>query len=250
MVDGEVVGVLERPADARPSSVRLDAVYPSGGTIPRNLLRLYLCFTGRMSEGGAGGIRFDEAPEAFLPTAQELWDPARTRLTLFLDPARIKRGLVSHAVAGYPLRLGERVRLVVDGMRDAGGSRIDRYTVELTVGPDLRHRLDPAQWRLTVPRAGGREALTVAFDRPLDHGLLQHTITPPVPGRAHIGSDQRSWSFMPHEPWPGGEQALVVQTVLEDIAGNSLRRAFDRDLADERDEPLDANEIRLPFRLR
>jgi hypothetical protein len=247
VIDGDVVDVLERPAESRRSSVRVAAVFPSGDTVPRNLLRLYLCFTGRMSDGRASGIRLVGAPHAFLPTDEEFWDPTRTRLTLFLDPARIKRGLVSHAAMGYPLRQGERVCLVVDGMRDATGAQVDPYTIDLGVGPDLRHRLDAARWRLAVPRAGGRDALTVTFDRQLDHGLLQRTITPPVPGRADIGSAEQSWSFEPDEPWRAGEHAIVVDTVLEDVAGNSLRRAFDRDLADAKDNPLDADKIRLPF---
>jgi hypothetical protein len=249
VVDGEVVGVLERPTQSRRSPVRVAGVFPSGGTVPRNLLRLYLSFTGRMSDGGASGIRLEGAPDAFLLTDDELWDPTRTRLTLFLDPARIKRGLVSHAAMGYPLRQGGRVRLVVDGMRDATGADVDPYTVDLAVGPDLRHRLDAARWRLTVPRAGGRDALTVTFDRPLDHGLLQRTITPPAPGRANVGSAEQSWSFVPDEPWRAGEHAIIVDTVLEDVAGNSLRRAFDRDLADAQDNPIDADKIRLPFRV-
>jgi hypothetical protein len=247
VVDGEIVGVLERPAESRRSSVGVAALFPSGDTVPRNLLRLYLCFTGRMSDGHASGIRIEGAPQAFLLTDEELWDPARTRLTLFLDPAQIKRGLVSHAAMGYPLRQGEHVCVVVDGMHDATGARVDPYTVDLAVGPDLRHRLDPARWQVTTPPAGGRDALTVTFDRPLDHGLLQRTITPPMPGRVNIGPAEHSWSFVPDEPWPAGEHAIVIDTVLEDVAGNSLRRAFDRDLADPQDNPIDADKIRLPF---
>jgi hypothetical protein len=74
-----------------------------------------------MSDGYAGGIRLEGQPDAFLSFAEELWDPYRRRLTLLLDPARIKRGLVSHEALGYPLRPGQPTRFVVDGMRDASG---------------------------------------------------------------------------------------------------------------------------------
>jgi hypothetical protein len=255
VVDGDVVGVLERPSETRRSRVKVAGVFPSGGAVPRNLLRLYVVFTGRMSDGYAGGIRFEDLDtlqvlvEPFLPTAEELWDPARTRLTLFLDPARIKRGLVSHEALGYPLREGTRLRLVIGGMRDAGGAEVDTHTAPVVVGPDLRHRLDPRRWQLSVPPLGSRKPLRVTFDRPLDHGLLQRVIRPPVPGRAEVGAGERSWSFVPDGPWPGGDHVLVVDTVLEDVAGNSLRRAFDRDLADGRDDPLDSAQVLVPFRI-
>jgi hypothetical protein len=126
---------------------------------------------------------------------------------------------------------------------------IESWAVELTVGSDLRHRLDPARWHFSAPRADSRDRLILTFDRPLDHGLLRNTITPPVPGRARIGPGERWWSFVPDEPWPLGEHNMTVNTILEDVAGNSLRRAFDRDLNDSRDEPLDATFLRLSFRV-
>ena len=48
---------------------------------------------------------------ALLPTEHELWDASRRRLTVLLDPARIKRGLPAHREAGYPLRPGQSFRL-------------------------------------------------------------------------------------------------------------------------------------------
>jgi len=249
MLDGDVVAVVERPGARTRSAVHVAAVYPTGGSVPRNLLRLYLCFSGRMSDGSSDGVRLEGAPDAFLPVTEELWDPTRTRLTMFLDPARIKRGLVAHEALGYPLQEGTSVRLVVDGMRDADGATVEQWATVLRVGPDLRHRLDAARWQLTVPRAGSRDPLTVAFGRPLDHGLLARTIMPPLPGRSQVGDAERSWSFVPDVPWPPGDQVLVVETLLEDVAGNSLRRAFDRDMADPRDDPRDVAEIEIPFRI-
>lgn len=56
----------------------------------------------------------------------QLWHPTgHRRLTVLLDPARIKRGLASHRQVGYPLRSGEPFRLVVDdGFRDARGDTV------------------------------------------------------------------------------------------------------------------------------
>ena len=72
-----------------------------------------------MREAGAAHVRLVDAEGAtlvgaLLPTEYELWDPERRRLTVLLDPARIKRGLVPHRAIGYPLREGTSVTLVVD----------------------------------------------------------------------------------------------------------------------------------------
>ncbi len=82
---------------------------------------------------------------ALLPTEHELWDAARRRLTVLLDPARIKRGLPGHQEAGYPLRPGEPFRLIVgSGFRDAQGLPLRapaqrRYHV----GGEERRHVDP-----------------------------------------------------------------------------------------------------------
>ena len=84
---------------------------------------------------------------ALLPAEHELWDAARRRLTVLLDPARIKRGLAGHREAGYPLRPGEPFRLVVDsGFRDAQGLPLRAAAQRrYQVGDDERRHVDPGQ---------------------------------------------------------------------------------------------------------
>jgi hypothetical protein len=48
---------------------------------------------------------------------------------------------------------------------------------------------------------------------------------------------------------PGAHQ-LVVNPVLEDLAGNSVSRVFDRDLGRSEDEPRKGRPVTVPFRLR
>jgi len=188
---------------------------------------------------------------AVLPTEYELWDPAHRRLTVLLDPARIKRGLVSHRHAGYPLQAGLPFRLVVDeGFRDARGARL-RSSAERAfgVGPDERRHVDPAYWTLRSPAAGSLEPLEIAFDRPLDHGLLRHCLRVvdegggPVEGTVGLGPGERSWRLAPTRPWAPGRHALVVDHVLEDLAGNSLYRVFDQD----RTDPGESRRPERPF---
>src|SRR5258708_11141651 len=112
----------------------------------------------------------------------ELWDADRRRITVLLDPARIKRGLAVHRQAGYPLRPGERFRLIVDdGFRDSAGAPL-RAPAErrYQAGGDERRRGEPGRWALSAPARGTTDPLRVTSDRPLDHGLLSRC--PPVTG--------------------------------------------------------------------
>ncbi len=246
----------------RPASTVVTAVHPSGTTVPRNLLRCYVHFSAPMSEGDAPAcVRLvDRATGAtiagaFLEMDPELWDPARTRLTVLLDPARIKRGLAPHREAGYALAEGRDVSLVVDrAFRDAEGRPlVDEAVHHYRVGPDVRGRVDPAAWHLDIPAPGSRDRLLVTFDRPLDHALVGHRLWVDhadgrrVPGQVKRGPDETTWSFTPDRPWRPVRHDLVADAMLEDVAGNSVTRVFDRDLADAGHAPIDAPRVTREF---
>jgi hypothetical protein len=258
-----VAADLIRPRPDIAATTEVVAIHPTATVVPRNLLRCYVEFSAPMSDGDAGAhVRLVDGSgepllDALLPTEYELWDTDRRRLTVLLDPARIKRGLVGHIASGYPLRPGEPVRFVVDAaFRDARGVPL-RVGAEQTyqVGDDLRGRVEPTEWTLTVPAAGSPAPLVVEFGRPLDHGLLQRCLRVLDPdgrrvdGTPLAGAQDRSWQLTPTRPWPRGEHILVVDPVLEDVAGNSVTRVFDRDLGNAADTPGDGGPVRIPFRV-
>ena len=79
--------------------MRVVAVYPSSATLPENQLRFYLHFSAPMSRGEVYQhlqlLDQDGKPIVlpFLEIGEELWDTTGQRLTLLIDPGRIKRGL-------------------------------------------------------------------------------------------------------------------------------------------------------------
>ena len=260
--DVDLAGYRRFPLAARRApgapTTTVVAVRPGGATVPRNLLRAYVHFSAPMSEGDAAGcVQLVDAGTgvvvegALLTMDPELWDPARTRLTVLLDPARIKRGLAPHRDAGYPLHEGDAVAIVVDrAFRDADGRPLaEGATVRYDVGPDLRTRVDPRSWDVAAPAVGSREPLVVRFGRPLDHALLSHCLAvrgahgATVPGRAETADDATAWSFRPNAPWEPVRHHLAVSAMLEDVAGNSVTRVFDRDLTDDTQEPHAATEV-------
>jgi hypothetical protein len=263
-VEGATAATLVRVRPGRTATTEVADMRPTAAEVPCNLLRLYVWFSAPMSEGyAAGNVRLADdggctIPGALLPGEHELWDASRRRLTVLLDPARIKRGLAGHREAGYPLRPGEPFRLVVDsGFRDAQGLPLRagaqrRYKV----GGEERRHVDPASWVLTVPPAGTFEPVQVAFGRPLDHGLLARCLRVAGPGgelihgALQIGPGEQAWQLVPRRAWARGSHQLIVDPVLEDLAGNSVSRVFDRDLTRPKDEPRQARPVTVPFRPR
>ena len=260
--DSREVWAIQRPAPDASPTTEVIAIYPSTDELPVNQLKLYVHFSSPMSEGWAGrAVHVRRADNyvlfegVFLAMEPELWDRERRRLTLLLDPGHIKRGLVPNQEAGYPLIEEVEVIVTIDNeFRDSTGCPLltgeeRRYKI----GPPLRARVNPADWRWECPAAGSREPLTVEFDRPLDHALLQHCLQVNGPdgesraGRGFVGPGERSWRFDPHSPWAEGPHLLIVDPRLEDLAGNSLIRVFDRDIERAEDAPTDGRHLAIDF---
>jgi hypothetical protein len=259
IVDGELVASLVRPVTPPPAPTAVTGIFPTGGSVPVNLLRIYVHFSAPMSEGfAARAVTISDArtgaplPATLLDMTPELWDPARTRLTLLLDPGRIKRGLVPHMEGGYPLAEGRTVVIAVDAaFKDAAGQPLaEGFSRRYDVVPALAGRVDPGQWTMSRPAAGSFQALQIAFDRPLDRALLARCVAvqdadgAAIDGEIHIAAGERAWSFRPRQPWAGA-CAVAVDTRLEDVAGNSVVRVFDRDLTSREDDPAGDHRVEL-----
>lgn len=234
----------------------VERIDPGGHEVPANLLRLSVTFSSVMEEGSAADhiALVDESgsalPGALLEMPPELWDRDRRRLTVLLEPGRIKRGLQPHLQAGPPLREDGEVTLVVDpGMRDANGSPLAagaRRTYR--VGPPIRSRIDPTSWGVSWPTAPA-DPVSVRFDRPLDRALVRRYLRvrdtggTPIAGGAVLDESALYWAFTPATAASG--LTLAVDSRLEDLAGNSVRSVFDRDLERAEDTGIDAPEIVL-----
>jgi hypothetical protein len=251
------------PARSPKTAARVAAISPSAEALPQNQLKFYLYFTAPMSRGGAyERLRLLDATGAeldlpFLELAEELWNPAGDRLTLLLDPARVKQGLKAREEAGPVLMTGERYTLVVNRrFCDAAGQPLAaEFRKTFCVAEADETRPDPKHWRLAVPKAGTKTPLTVDFGEPLDRALLQRMLWvvndqgERTAGEAKIGRNETSWRFRPRKPWLPGRYRLVADTELEDLAGNNLTRKFELDgrrAAEPADEEATAT---VPFHI-
>lgn len=239
-------------------------VYPSADVLPENLLRFYIHFSAPMSQRDS--YRHIHLVEStghevelpFLELGEELWDRSGTRLTLLIDPGRIKRGLLPREEEGPALEEGKSYSLVIDSAwLDAKGAPLkeaSRKTFRVT-GPDLKQP-DPNQWRIDEPKAGTRDPLVVTFPDALDHALLQRMLWitnsggDQIDGAVTVEEEETRWRFTPVEPWSLGLHHLVVNTTLEDRVGNNIKALFDVDVFEKVQERLTVTTVRVPFEVK
>jgi hypothetical protein len=248
-------------ADATPTA-RVEHIYPSADVLPSNELKLYIYFSASMSRGEAAQrIHILDAAGkplngVFLP-GEELWDPKVQRLTVIFDPGRIKRGLTSNEKMGPPIVPGKQYTLVIDReWKDARGApMVDSYRKMFRGAPADRQPPEPKQWRIVAPKAGSSSALAVIFPEPMDYALLLRMIQVSdarghIDGSIAIDRNETEWKFTPRDGWKPGPYRLVVDTAIEDLAGNHIGQPFDVDVFEKVTEHITTRTIDLPFDVR
>ncbi len=228
-----------RPRKRLPAAT-VSAVYPSADVLPENLLKFYLHFSAPMNRGEAyqrihlirEGL---EVESPFLELGEELWDNEQKRFTLFVHPGRIKRGLKPREDNGTPMTNGNEYTLRIDA--DWLGADQQRLTAAFVkkfrvVGADDKQP-DSKKWKVVVPKASSNEPVSITFDEPLDHAMLSRVVRvrdasgQEIIGAVAIKANEQVWSFEPKKPWSSGNYSIVLDTIIEDLAGNSLSRPFE-----------------------
>ncbi len=251
--------MLDVPDASNSLESKVAAVYPTADILPANQLKFYLHFTAPMSRGTSylhvklhdeQGVVV-ELP--FVEIGEELWDKRQQRLTLLLDPGRIKRGLRPHNEVGPPLVAGHSYTLVIDkNWLDAERHLLqEEFRKSFRVEPSDRSQPNPAVWNIEVPAAGSTAPLVLQFGESLDHALLTHCLEvndaagETIAGTVTISDHESRWRFAPQTPWQTGQYKIRVDTRLEDLAGNSIQRPFEVKQA-TRQEKVPAH-LELPF---
>lgn len=217
-------------------------IYPTANVLPENLLRIYVYYPRPMAIGeGRANVRLLDADGAviegaFLPTREELWSPDRRRLTLLLNPGRVKTGLIANAAFGSVLVAGQAYTFeVLATALDRNDCPLGTATaLHFTAGPADVDPPNPSEWVLSVPAAGSREPVNVSLETAHDHLSLAYRLRVMdahgdiVPGRVDLGVAEENWLFIPRSPWKSEPYTLVIEDTLEDLAGNRPGTLFDR----------------------
>jgi hypothetical protein len=220
------------------------AIYPSADTLPENLLKIYIHFSVPMQEGESLehlhllDDKNDTMKGVFLELQPELWNKESTVLTLWLDPGRIKRELIPNQRMGAPLQRGKKYSIAVSGQwKSAQGIAMNGLHTKsfITTSRDSVPP-KPYLWNVQPPQEGTAEPLTVILNDALDFFLLQETVSilnsreEKVKGTIKTSADENSFQFIPQQKWQRGKHTIRVASYLEDLAGNSIERPFDRDI--------------------
>lgn len=229
---------------------KLTAVFPTAKQLPANLLKFYLYFDQPMREGRAIFDQFhienDEGERVHAPwRRQEIWTEDARRLTLWIHPGRIKRGVNLREEFGPVLEPDREYTLVIDStFRSAAGEPLgEEFRHKFKTIAEDHDRPMPETWILTLPKAGTREPLLIESPEPLDHALIwikTSILGPdgePISAKIDVDEGESSWFVEPAEPWAAGEHQLKIDGTLEDLAGNTPIRVFDNDLTKPQGKP-------------
>jgi hypothetical protein len=210
-------------------------IFPQAKVLPANTLRFYIHFP------RPGEAHFDRdqlwlldeyeqvVPDPFLILSQELWSVDGRRLTVLMEPGRIKRGLGADPSHEPALVVGRTYSLVVTALGQTA-----RHTFR--VSDPVLEAIDETAWRLVSPAVGSRDPAVVHFDRVMDAVLCEDEIAvltaagEVVRTRVSLVPEGTAAQLIPSHPWKAGEHRLVVSERLEDVCGNRLGEALDHDL--------------------
>lgn len=244
-------------------ATELLAIYPTATSLPANLLKLYLHFSAPMGEGRAYEhltlvhSAGDTIHQPFVPLEPELWSADRKRLTLWLDPGRVKRGLLSHETHGVVIEPGQAYSLLIHpDWKDATGKKLGTtYQKSFqVVAPDYE-KPQVSTWTFHLPRAGTLEPVSIDFGESLDQALASRTLSvlldsgAQIVGQIVLEKEESVWHFYPEEPWKAEDYSIRVDSNLEDLAGNNLNRPFDLEMSGDKKRQVPQDFYTVHFHL-
>jgi hypothetical protein len=239
------IAVFTIPIDTTLRIPVLTGSFPSCDTVPSNLLKIYLQFSEPMMEGRSSqfvqlynNVTGDTVKNAFLDLQPELWNDDRTVLTLWLDPGRIKQDLIPNKKLGVVLNDNRTYRLnVAKGWRSQKGVATNSdYTRSFVTTERDVSKPDPKKWSVTAFNDG----VFINTNETLDWSLLNSVISIWL-GEEEIISKtiskdcERRVTIIPDEPLAPGTYTLMIETRLEDPAGNNINRLFETDVTNKSD---------------
>ncbi len=235
----------------RKLQTKVTAVYPSADELPANTLKFYVHFSAPMRKGeiyqfvclkkiGKTDQESENIELPFLEIEQEFWSRDSKRITLLLDPGRIKRGLKPREEMGPIFEPGGNYELEISqNWADGTGAKLSAgFTKRFRATADDFRQPNPETWKIQKPAANSTTPLVVTFPSPLDHAMLQNSIVvededgKAVNGMVKIAGGETTWTFQPTRPWRVGRHKLSVNENLEDNSGNSIGRRFEVDIFD------------------
>lgn len=261
--ESSIVSTFQASLQDSSSTTVVTQVYPSAAVVPQNLLKFYVHFSAPMSRGNIYkhihllDSTGKEVDLPFLELDEELWNPEMTRLTLIIDPGRIKRGVRPLEDIGPALQSGKGYRLVISSdWKDGAGKPLkESFEKGFTVSPPDRETPNPERWQIEPPKPETSAPLLIIFPEPMDSAVTQRAIQVVdqsgnlIAGKVALTNEEHHWTFIPANPWQHGTYRLEVKTTIEDLAGNNIGKPFDVDTFHSVQKQTPAPVITLNFKI-
>ena len=214
------------------------AIYPLADTLPNNILKFYFEFSEPLAEGQVyPKIQLYDAnnqviPEAFVNLGTELWDENRTRLTLWIDPGRVKTHLLRHDTEGEVLGENKTYHLKIapDIVSKKGNVLKQEITKSFYTSQAIREALEYKKWQIS----GSKNRIDIQTGRIMDYGTAKKMIqvfdkkSKQVAGKWGFGETETVLRFTPENPLTQGKYFLKINTLIEDVSANNINAPFDR----------------------
>ncbi|MDG1517452.1 MAG: hypothetical protein P8Q42_05450 [Flavobacteriales bacterium] len=237
------------------------AIYPSADSIPVNVTRFYIEFSKPMQEMNIlkhvklTNNKGENISGVFFENQYELWDNDRKKVTLLVDPGRVKKGLYARNNLGRAFDEGLNYTLTVDSfLLDfdnhnlvASFSKSFVATKEDTIPPKVE------LWKYSIPKCNTREPFIINFNDKLDHILAKSFLAvtfnkEKIEGNIELNNNEQQWVFTPDKEWKSGDYKIFINKRLEDIATNSMNQLFDHKPEDFR--VTSTNDLTMNFTIK
>lgn len=248
----------------------VEEVYPTTSKIPENILRFYVYFSEPIKDGSTiksihilnednveVNVYDEESSDTgvFLETLEELWSPDYKRITLIVDPGRVKTGLEAHEEFGRSFEAGKKYTMEIDTEIEsvAGEKLVKKFKKEFEVLPEDRISPNIENWNIIIPKTHTSEPLKIELNDILDHAQMVNFIRVYDPhnssmrGEVKLTNNESVLEFYPNSKWEEGKYEIKIDVRLEDLAGNNFQGKFDRDNQIDDLSYIDQNEIILEF---
>lgn len=249
-----VLGLLDPLHGEEDLLVRIE---PAVAVVPANHLKFYLHFPEPMERGNVfrylrlieidgEGREVAEVPEPFREV--ELWDETFTRMTLWFHPGRQKPGVNLNVEIGPILEEGKRYRLEISSeWKTESGDQVPNASAhEFSAGSVDVRQPQPGNWEIF--EISGMHVVGVDTIEILDPESAKKRVRATVDGvsAAVLQKGNLLLVEVPRVGWKTGR--IVVDPLLEDLAGNSVARPFNLDLESEIEFKESTEKIEIDFK--
>lgn len=241
--------VFKNEIDKNYSYPQVENIYPSSDTLPSNQLKFNILFSTTMSDIAYPHINLldsdgNEIKRALLKEIPELWNEDKTALTIWIEPGRIKKGLGPNEELGEVLYKDQTYYLRISSdIRDRNGIQMNQEYLKkfvATYEDSIIPNID--DWIITSPNTMNMYKLKIDFPESMDYGSMMENLVVynsnfgEIKGQWFFGKDERSIIFEAHTKWLKGNYTLRINSVVEDLAGNNLKRSFNHQIGNNVNE--------------